>query len=67
MAERIKCKECTNLERRKTLRETNRGSGVFEACGSHYFCTRKNEIMTGQEVLKKGCTLGKRSEGDSTQ
>ena len=58
MAKVIKCKDCQKLENRKIKKETNRGSGVYAVIGTHYYCPLKKEIMTGQEVLKKGCAAG---------
>ena len=58
MAKIVKCKNCQLLENRKLMKETNRGSGVYAVIGTHYYCPTKKEIMTGQEVLKKGCAAG---------
>lgn len=58
MTKVIKCKDCQILESRKTRKETNRGSGVYTVIGTHYYCPKKKEILTGEEVLKKGCAAG---------
>lgn len=58
MAKIVKCKNCQVLEHRKLTKETNRGSGVYVVVDAHYYCPSKKEIMTGQEVLKKGCAAG---------
>ena len=40
------------------MQETNRGSGVYAVIGTRYYCPSKKEIMTEQEILKKGCAAG---------
>lgn len=45
------------MEHNELKKETNRGSGVYAVISTHY-CTVKKEIMTEQEVLKKGCAAG---------
>lgn len=58
MSKTIKCKDCETLEARETRRETNKGSGVYTVTGTHYYCPKKDEILTEQEILKKGCAAG---------